>query len=250
MLEIVRWLVFVMLLAGQSTAVESPPPFDAPAFAAPIKPELTMPGAAQVSQVPFPLELGRTWVYSQEFYAPSSVHRGQIVTATSILTETVVEIVQDGTTLTALVHPSRELLSVPPDYPFDTDVEYRDFWYVVEGTELWLVNETGTSPTDKSVYRQLLYDFPLALDKEWCPDNPSYPRACSSAGMRRVIDAGAYTTPAGTFTNCYQTHEYYNGGGPFIWFCPGVGIVAETYDHGGTPFGNRKTLIDYRVLQQ
>ena len=250
MLEIVRWLVFVMLLTGQSTVVESPSMIDAPALAAPIKPELTTPSTVQVSTVPFPLELGRTWVYSQEFYATSNVHRGQIVTATSILTETVVELVQDGTTLTALVHPSRELLYVPIDYPSDTDVEYRDFWYIVDGNLLWKATEVGNSPTGKNVYRQLLYDFPLVLDKEWCPDNPSYPRACSSAGMRRVIDAGAYTTPAGTFTNCYQTHEYYNSGGPFIWFCPGVGIVAETYDHGGTPFGDRKTLIDYRVLQQ
>lgn len=250
MLELVRWLIFVILLTGQSTGVESPPPVDAPALANSIKPGMATPGAIQAGAVPFPLELGRTWVYSQEFYAPSSVHRGQIVTATFILTETVVEIVQDGTTLRAHVHPSRELLYVPPDYSFSTDVEYRDFSYVVDGSLLWRYHEVGTSPADKSLYRQLLYDFPLALGKEWCPNNPSYPEVCSSAGMRRVVDTGVITTPAGTFTDCYQTHEFYNSGGPYIWFCPGVGVVAETYDHGGTPFGHHKTLINYLIVQQ
>jgi hypothetical protein len=248
MLEIVRWLVFILLFAGQSTTVDAPPTVIDLAPAPPITPELAAPGDDQVVAVPISLELGATWVYHQEYYAPSNLESRKIVTMTTILTETVVELLHEGAVQRARVHPAREQLFLDPGYSMNADAEDSDFWYILDGNKLYKSIEAGSSSQEGRQFITLLYDFPLTVGKEWCPGNPNFPEDCASAGMRRIIDAGRYATPAGKFEDCYQSHEFYNSGGPYIWFCTGAGVVAETYDHGGTPFGHRKTLINYRIV--
>ncbi len=64
-------------------------------------------------------------------------------------------------------------------------------------------------------------------------------------GLRTVESRTSYTTPIGTFDDCYEISEEFNSGGVREWFCNGIGTVARKYDHSGTRFGFQDTLIRY-----
>ncbi len=96
--------------------------------------------------------------------------------------------------------------------------------------------------------RLVLYDFPLATDKSWCPHDPlpdNVP-SCRSNGLRTVQRQLSHATPAGTFGDCYEISEEYTSGGVWEWFCDGIGTVERKYDHSGTRFGFQYTLIGFR----
>jgi hypothetical protein len=41
---------------------------------------------------------------------------------------------------------------------------------------------------------------------------------------------------------CIEIRERYNPGDTVEYFCEGVGVVGEHFDHAGTPFGSHSTL--------
>ena len=213
----------------------------------------TAPPTAQVTLPPeFPLAQGTTWVYTYIPYEPLESNPRQIVTATYIMTETVVETTAAAPYL--FVRMRRDVSLVSPASLTATTLPASEFWYVISGT---LVFEDWRAPDATAfdpVASRLDYDFPLADGKQWCPSmndpaNPDNPEVlyCEANGLRTAVATGAYETPAGRFTDCYEISEAFNSGGVIRQFCNGIGVVAARYDHAGTRFGFEQTLIRYTL---
>jgi hypothetical protein len=99
--------------------------------------------------------------------------------------------------------------------------------------------------------------MPLAVDNRWYPDPQQRAQFSPYAGAgeripgyRIVNSTGSLHVPAGAFEHCYTVEWVYNGGSIFDWFCPGTGIVAEQFDHFGTPFGFRMELLHFSASQK
>jgi hypothetical protein len=200
----------------------------------------------------FPMAQGTTWVYSYVPYEPHPSDPTQVVTATYLMTETVLGMEVALPYLFVSVQRDISLVSSTP--LTQTNLPGGEFWYVISST---MVFEEGQAPDPVAFnpdYSHLAYEFPLIVGKNWCPirldlKNPNHPEAvhCEANGMRTVVERGAYQTPAGSFTDCYKVTEAYTSGGVVRWFCNGVGIVAAKYDHGGTRFGFEQTLVNYTL---
>lgn len=213
----------------------------------------TTPSSEQATLLPeFPLAQGTTWVYTYIPYEPLESNPRQIVTATYIMTETVVETTAAAPYLFARVQ--RDVSLVSPTPLTGITLPAGEFWYVISGT---LVFEDWRAPDVTAfdpVASWLAYAFPLADGKQWCPslddpENPDKPEVlyCEANGLKTAIATGAYETPAGRFTDCYEISEAFNSGGVISQFCNGVGVVAARYDHAGTRFGFEQTLIGYTL---
>lgn len=198
----------------------------------------------------FPMTPGTTWVYTYIPYEPLESNPARIVTATYIMTETVVETTAAAPYL--FVRVRRDASLVSPEPLTVTTVPAGEFWYVISGT---LVFEDWRAPDFTAfdpVASWLAYAFPMADGKQWCPslddpENPDKPEVlyCEANGLRTAVATGAYETPAGIFTDCYQISEAFLSGGVIRQFCNGVGVVAARYDHAGTRFGFEQTLVSY-----
>lgn len=201
----------------------------------------------------FPLTIGTTWVYSYTPYDPLPSDPTQTMTATYIMTETVINLRSMPPYWAAQVERVQEVISQPAGWGQVISNQPERFWYVISGT---LIFEQWEEPNSMNFpdFSSLAYNLPLRVDKQWCPirldlSNWDNPREiyCEANGMRTVVDQMAYETPAGTFDNCYEITEAFTSGGVTRWFCEGIGVVAASYDHGGTRFGFRQVLIDYSV---
>ncbi|MEA3397050.1 MAG: hypothetical protein U9R05_06275 [Chloroflexota bacterium] len=198
----------------------------------------------------FPMAVGTMWVYSYIPYAPLSSDLTQIITATYLMTETVVETEVLPSYSAMKIRRDTSLISSTPLTL--TNLPAEEFWYVISGT---LVFEQGQLPELAAFdpdYSRLAYDLPLVVGKQWCPirldlKNPDNPGDvhCEANGMRTVIERMSYRTPLGEFEDCYEIIETYLSGGITRWFCNGVGVVAAKYDHAGTRFGFQQELIKY-----
>ncbi|MEJ5310189.1 MAG: hypothetical protein WHX52_10475 [Anaerolineae bacterium] len=200
----------------------------------------------------FPLSPGTTWVYTYIPYEPLESNPKQIVTATYVLTETVVETVAEAPYLFVRMRRDASLASSTP--LTDATLPAGEFWYVISGTLVFEEFQVPDAKTFDPVASRLDYAFPLADGKQWCPwqidpKNPDKPEVvyCEANGLRTAVAIGAYETPAGSFTECYQISEAFLSGGVIRQFCNGVGVVAARYDHGGTRFGFEQTLVSYTV---
>jgi hypothetical protein len=240
MVHFLWWLLAMLLFAGQSTTVAAPAADKVGASAS---------VARSAATAPLPLAPGATWVYRQDAYSSSTLRAQEIVTATFIFTETIVDLVEEDGWLWARVHPTRTVLTMPAGYPQPPEEAPADFWYIWDGSRLFKTEDASAQAGFEPQTASLHYLFPLAIGSAWCPQAGAAdaPSVCEYAGMRRVVDHGSYETPAGQFEDCYQTYEMYLSGSPTTWFCNGIGVVAEHYVHSGSPFGYHKMLMEYRV---
>lgn len=211
------------------------------------KPGLT---ASEVfAQTGLPVAKGATWVYAYIPYEPAAADPTQIVTATYRLTETVVDTESASPYFVAHVQGTRSLVQAQPGWSGMTSDEPNEYWYLVRGQQIYQSFQKLDWASVQTDTLTLAYNLPLALNESWCPSSvvKGEPvQDCTAAGRRIVLDQGEYTTLAGRFDNCYQIVEQYNSGGVEWWFCKGVGVVAEAYDHAGTRFGFTQELVSYK----
>ena len=195
----------------------------------------------------FPLEKGTTRVYSYQAYNPSPEDPTQLSEATYELTETIVDTETISNYFIAHVIRDQKLLNADPGWTQELASQPNEFWYVREEEQIFQSN----SPLDISNINPdqliLAYEFPLSVRKSWCllPDSRNNPKeiaGCDFVGRREVTNHGRYETPAGSFENCYDLMDIYNGGNILQKFCDGVGIVFIKFDHSGTQFGFEQTL--------
>jgi hypothetical protein len=148
------------------------------------------------------------------------------------------------------VKRERKLVNADVGWTGDFAGEPVEYWYVVNDHQVFRSNQPlddGDLRLDKLI---LEYEFPLSVKKSWCglPNDLKDPKGvagCDLIGRREVTDQGPYETPAGSFDDCYDMVDYYNGGNIFLKFCTGIGIVHMKFDHAGTRFGFAQTLIQY-----
>jgi hypothetical protein len=187
----------------------------------------------------FPFPAGTTWVYSRVEYQQLIGDPTSIITATRLFTDTVLPAQSDlKATSFALERTVSEGIT-PPGWWGSSVVNPGEYRYLIEGNQLFSVIPPGGQKGS------LLYDFPLVVDKSWCPQQilPDNLPSCHMNGLRTVENRTNYATPVGTFDECYEISEEFNSGGVWEWFCNGIGTVARKYDHSGTRFGFQDTLV-------
>ncbi len=211
------------------------------------------PAAMAASLGAYPLQLGSVWHYASTHYDTYETRR---ITATYRLTETVTAVVLNPPYYAAQLHRAQTLLTPPDDPPADWEQFYlaggdavRSHWLVISGTQVfeqdaldWAAVETGQAA--------LAYRFPLAPNLMWYPDpaqRAAHPEFDLTPGLRFASPPAARHTPAGDFDPCFEIVTMYNSGPTRQWFCPGAGVAASQYDHGGTPFGSRTALTSYTL---
>lgn len=201
-------------------------------------------------QSEFTLAKGTTWTYSDSEYQPAPADPTQVITAQYQLTETVTEISSANGLFIAHIQREQKPIQVPADWmPFQPPGE---FWYVIKGQQVFKSNVPINLATVDTDTLQLAFDFPLSINKSWCPfrvdlKDPNHKPIinCESAGEQTVLKGSAYQTPAGSFENCFQIDQASNGGDIFQWFCKGIGVVEIKFDHSGSRFGFEQELIGY-----
>jgi hypothetical protein len=238
-----------ILLAGCVAASPEPPPAVAPTAAAqpsttpnptvrptPIPPTAT-PTAEPIRSplADFPFNLGNEWIYSYE----ASWDGGQAEFQVSL---EVMETQEQGSQFAAKIGVTALLLSGSTDAPFMLPAS-TDFWYVVDGGNVYRENETLSFPTADNF--GLEYVFPL--QGSWCPQHVE--RLQSNCNNDRVVFEGPESkeTPAGQIPDCYLLVTHYTSGPTLQWYCLGTGIVAEEYHHNGTQFDSKSVLTEYTL---
>ena len=193
----------------------------------------------------FPLAKGTTWAYAYVSYEPTTADPTQVMTATYLFTETVVDTQVTPPYFVAQVQREERLIQAPPDWPQTESSRPHEYWYIVKDRQVYESFQKPASiiPTDTLT---LAYDFPLALGRSWCPlKYMEGEKVQDCTAKRTVVSQESYETPAGKFDNCYEITEDVNSGGVTQWFCKSIGVVAQKYDHGGTRFGFQQTLVSY-----
>ncbi len=241
---VVALLVFAGGLGAISCAVSQSPQ--------PMPLATVSPPAAVRSPADFPLAKGTTWVYSYVPYQPTLADPSQIITATYVITETVVETQAAVPYFLAHVRREEHLLAAQPGWVEEESGQPQDVWYVALGQQVFESNEPLDPARIQTDTLALAYDLPLAVGKAWCPfrvdlKDPEHSPVtnCDAAGKRIVRNEGPYETPAGRFDDCFEIGEFWNSGGVTRWFRNGIGVVAAQYDHAGTRFGFRQVLVSY-----
>jgi hypothetical protein len=148
----------------------------------------------------------------------------------------------------AHVQHEEHLVTAAPDWVDTGPIRPDEFWYVVKGQQVYASPQPVDLTNVQSDSSLLAYEFPLVVGRSWCPH--AYLKGvkvqdCTASGKASVVSQESHITPAGDFTQCYKLTEDFNSGGVTQWFCNGVGIVAEEYDHAGTRFGFQESLVDY-----
>ncbi len=197
-----------------------------------------------------PLNLGAVWVYSKTDY--ETVVGGEIITVTLQITDTVIAVERHDSMVAARVRrttdfaPSSQDPKMEAKYRnnFGSILDPKEKWVIVDGNKVYEQWELNWNTLEQA---WLAYIFPLHEDNHWYPDPEQRAQFSPYPGIPgvRIVDASRpFTVPAGRFENCFHIAEHSNSGGDY-WFCPTIGLVAEQYDHAGTPFGYRLELIRF-----
>jgi hypothetical protein len=194
----------------------------------------------------YPLTVGTRWVYRYDEYQPAPQDATRTISATSVLTETVVDGQSSGDTYLVQVETSRKFVDRDQEWVEHGDVDSIP-WYVITGGRIYgSALPLVTRPPDTADLK-LLYDLPLFDGQSWCPyeaeSSSTDPDAMQYCSGRSTVQAiGRLDTPAGVFEDCYEIVERYNNGSIIKRYCNGVGLVSAHFDHTGSKFGYHKEL--------
>lgn len=201
----------------------------------------------------FPFRLGAAWVYSSTHY--DTLEGGGLVTTTWRVTDTVGMIEARDSKYAAHVVRDTALLSATPDLSTlpHADEYFNDMrnpqarWLIVDENKIYEQLDLDWKNIENA---RLVYIFPLSQDNRWYPEPEqralfSPYKAYPWPNGRIISWQGTYRVLAGAFQPCFEIHEVYTSGDTIEWFCNGIGIVAEQFDHGGTPFGFRSELVEF-----
>lgn len=196
----------------------------------------------------YPLAPGTTWMYRYEEYQSATQDTTRIISATSVLTETVIDSRYSEDFYLVQVKTSRRLVDADKEWVANEDGA-DTFWYIVNGGKVYEASPPFDIDTIDTDNLKLLYNLPLSDGQGWCPyeaeSSSSTPEALQNCSGRSTIQAiGRLDTPAGTFEDCYEIVERYNNGSVITRFCNGVGQVSAHFDHAGSRFGYHKELQD------
>jgi hypothetical protein len=208
----------------------------------------------------FPFHIGSSWTYSfKQSMEEGSGAKARTRTVRGHYSETVVSLEQSFDNSIQLVGVRRD--GEPPSYvscPVEKDFRSSDrtkpeFWYVTGRLRVFvvctredatqLVLTLGNSPSGEISNYGPDYVLPFKLGGAWGAD-PDYPRDDNFYEWA-IVDQGDITVPAGKYKGCFSIifrtlpdHEIRD-------ICPGVGLVADEYEHHGTLDEHRIELTNY-----
>ncbi len=206
----------------------------------------------------FPVFPGTSWTYTFRGYTQSPSGPNLILRATLEIRETVsdVESYPPFVIVHILGNRSRVMADLGwQDFDSFTLGDYEYFYILQDGN----VYRSPVYPDPDNIQTTGMiqeFQFPMAVGAEWCPSKldkgyltppAETPVPCAFTGNRIVEQEGTYQASAGRFEHCYQMRDLVNSGGLIQWFCDGVGVVAEKYDHIGSRFGFTQDLIAFTL---
>lgn len=238
----------VLIGCGSPTAPQpTPAPNSLSPTATPLRntavPNVTQPALNQNPLPDLPLKLGATWVYSNVVY--SGANPQNVLTSTYVYTDVIIETRSVPPYFAAEVSRTVSLMAGEPLF---NAPEAETGWYVISGTQVY--KQPGNALDFSNASSSWLeYVFPLSK-RDWYPDpeqRNNLPPDSMFSGKRYTYPKGEVSVPAGQFNNCFSITTAYLNGPMYRWFCPYLGVVAEKYDHPGTPFGYDAVLMSYSL---
>lgn len=162
----------------------------------------------------FPLKIGATWVYSVTVaYYQATEAGAKQVRRSGLVTQTVASSWQAASGL----HIAFGYQQNPPDTLLEGQVDEE---YVVNGNSIF-------------VHGRETFQFPLQVGQQWNPFKETYSDAAPGWYLWRVTAKEPVKLPNGSSEDCYQLEIQTQPDRMFRTFCPAVGVVKETYMHGG-----------------
>jgi hypothetical protein len=209
-------------------------------------------------EVDFPLSVGNTWFYSGTFY--QGFNQSTVLTATYIVTETVVDVLHSELRPYAIFQIARyeELESCPEEWRelpenwcdgLATD-EPDYYWYAVDDRTIYQQRRMEVYRLPEGGIRELV--FPLSEGAQWyltVAMAEAHPNFEVDSMLRKVEQESPRDVPVGDLEECYRMTEVVGGSQNVTWYCTDVGFVERATDHSGTPFGSREILVGYRFFQ-
>lgn len=192
-----------------------------------------------------PLSVGNSWVYRVTRY--DGFNPNDIVTATFTMTDTITSLEIKAGFFVATVqseHTAETLVDVRGNYPVTDSLQpaaTETYWLIVDGSRV-LRQDDKLNLSDLQSRVLVQFVFPISLNSQWSMYN------VRDAPMnRKVTKAGSITVPAGTFDDCFYLEGVIGGMTFEDWFCPGIGGVWSNNEHHGTPYGDKRELVSYRI---
>ncbi len=197
----------------------------------------------------YPLAFGNTWVYESTRY--EGFNATDIMTATSTITETAVEIQTDPTYFAAKIRqeasPETPIAGLPDLQDLARPASTTEYWLIVTGDRLYRQDKQPDLSNLQSTDALELV-FPLKPDTKWVWLPARLPTDVGTDGVYRQIQSiESVQVPAGRFDNCFLIQNGWVTDTSSGWFCPGVGWVEQKTDHNGTPFGGHRVLLRYQL---
>jgi len=198
-----------------------------------------------------PLVVDNAWVYQRTRYA--GFYATKTMTATSIVTETVVDIAIEGDYVVATIRRDKSaewLISEDIDaFTPEKIISSSNYWLVIDSDRVYRQkDELDLTGIKDSGEMELV--FPLEVGEKWYLDHGMaevYPNKTVDSMLRKVQRIEKVEVPAGQFEGCFYMEEIIGGSTFERSFCPGIGWVDQRSDHHGTPSGWREVLLEYHL---
>ncbi len=244
---------FALWLAACAHSIPASPPAVTSAMTTSIPPAATPTPATPVLDLNagYPLALNNTWVYRSTRYEGFN---SAIMTTTSTITETVVDVKTDPAYVAAKIRQdtSAEIpIAGPSDLQNLRPASTSQYWLVRADRRLYRqdANLDLSNPDSRD---SLELTFPLQAMAQWVWLPAKLPTDPDTSGvLRQVLTVGKVQVPAGRFDSCFLIKDRWVTDTVESWFCPGVGWVDRKGDrkgdHNGTPYGSRRVLLRYEL---
>lgn len=237
--------VNVAVLTPTVAAVRLAVPTAVPtATVSPIAPPTAIP------KIDFPLALNDNWVFQSTRYQGYPIP--EIMTATLIITETVVYVENISPYFVAEIHQDQGA-ETPVSIPKGMESILRpatsgEYWLIVNGSRLYRQeNKLDLSKLNEALIELV---FPLRPGAMWYQTDEKAqlnPTFADNWMLRKVTKVDTVVVPAGRFNDCFLLEEEWAGTTFATWFCPNVGIVDRKVDHQGTPEGYHQVLVKHQL---
>ena len=192
-----------------------------------------------------PLNVGNSWVYRVTRY--DGFNPNDMMTATFTMTDTITDVeIKDGF-LVATIQSERtaeSLVKVQGNYPVAESLQPAStvtYWLIVDGNRV-LRQDNNLNISDLENEALVQFVFPIRLDSQQSMSNDN-----DAPLNQKVTKMGSVTIPTGIFDGCFYREGSLGGMNFEDWFCPGIGVVWSKAEHHGTPYGNTRELISYKI---
>jgi hypothetical protein len=188
-----------------------------------------------------PLRVGNAWVYDYQAYSGDQKAHWQVA-------DTVIAVEEYSPYVAGQIDRVVTLISGSPGKDFIDPPVNMNWWMVLGDGKVFHQDILDWNKVEQSPLDLVL---PLPGNTPcWFVDagqRKNFPESgkpgCRSASPLKTVNMNS-----GTFIGCFDLVTPYNNGLTRTTFCPGIGFIAEKFDHQGTLYGYEYSMRAY-VLQ-